>query len=112
MTASDIGAYLKNLIRHNASKYNEVFLTDSQGANIAAYPLTSDYWQGDEDKFIKAYADGSGDIYIGEMRFDESTQTNAVQISVPVIYNGNAIGVLVIGVKVEHIIAEKLGTSQ
>lgn len=112
MAASDIGAYLKNLIRHNASKYNEVFLTDSQGANIAAYPLTSDYWQGDEDKFIKAYADGSGDIYIGEMRFDESTQTNAVQISVPVIYNGNAIGVLVMGVKVDHIIAEKLGTSQ
>ena len=112
MTSSDIGTYLKNLIMHNSDKYNEVFVTDNQGANVAAYPLTSDYWQGDEDKFINAFANGNGDIHIGGMEFDESTQTNAVQISVPIMYNSKAIGVLVMGVKVDHIIADKLSNSQ
>ena len=109
MTASPIGKFLKNVIKNNNEKYNEIFLTDAQGANVAAHPITSDYWQGDEDKFIKSYADGKGEIYIGGIEFDESTQTNAVQISVPVKYNNKAIGVLVMGVKVDHIIADKLG---
>ncbi len=109
MSSSDIGKYLSSVIKNNSDKYNEMFLTDNQGANVAAYPLTSDYWQGDEEKFTKAFNEGKGQIYIGELEFDESTKVNAIQISVPVRYGNKAIGVLVIGVKVDHIEAEKLG---
>ncbi len=109
MSSSDIGQYLSSVIKNNSDKYNEMFLTDNQGANVAAYPLTSDYWQGDEDKFTKAFNEGKGKIYIGELEFDESTKVNAIQISVPVRYGAAAIGVLVIGVKVDHIEAVKLG---
>ena len=109
MTSSDIGRFLSSVIKNNSDKYNEMFLTDNQGANVAAYPLTSDYWQGDEAKFIEAFNNGEGKIYIGKLEFDESTQVNAIQISVPVKYGSKAIGVLVIGVKVDHIEAEKLG---
>lgn len=108
MTASSIGKFLKNVVTNNKAKYNEVFLTDAQGANVAAHPITSDYWQGDETKFTAAFAGGKGDIYVGDIEFDGSTQTNAVQISVPVKYNNQAIGVLVMGVKVDHILADKL----
>ena len=109
MSSSDIGKYISRVIKSNGDKYNEMFLTDNQGANVAAYPLTSDYWQGDEDKFAKAFNEGKGKIYIGELEFDESTKVNAIQISVPVRYGAAAIGVLVIGVKVDHIEAVKLG---
>lgn len=108
MTASPIGKFLMNIIQNNGDKYNEIFLTDAQGANVAAHPITSDYWQGDEDKFIQSFMNGQGDVYIGNIEFDESTQTNAVQISVPIMYNNQAIGVLVMGVKVDHILADKL----
>jgi hypothetical protein len=108
MSANPVGKFLKNVITNNNAKYNEAFLTDAQGANVAAHPITSDYWQGDETKFTAAFANGKGDIYIGDIEFDESTQTNAVQISVPVKYNSQAIGVLVMGVKVDHILADKL----
>ncbi len=108
MSSSAIGKFLSSVIKNNGDKYNEMFLTDNQGANVAAYPLTSDYWQGDEDKFINSFNNGDGKVYIGALEFDESTKVNAIQISVPVKYGNKAIGVLVIGVKVNHIEAEKL----
>ncbi len=108
MSSSAIGKFLSSVIKNNADKYNEMFLTDNQGANVAAFPLTSDYWQGDEAKFINAFNNGDGKVYIGDLEFDESTKVNAIQISVPVNYGNKAIGVLVIGVKVDHIEAEKL----
>jgi len=108
MSSSAIGKFLSSVIKNNADKYNEMFLTDNQGANVAAYPLTSDYWQGDEAKFINSFNNGDGKVYIGDLEFDESTKVNAIQISVPVNYGNKAIGVLVIGVKVDHIEAEKL----
>ena len=102
------GNFLKNIIVQQSDVYSEVFLTDAQCANVAAYPATSDYWQGDEAKFTKSYADGKGEVFIGGVEFDESTKANAVQISVPMIYNSEAIGVMVIGVKVSVLEAEKL----
>lgn len=103
-----VGAFLKNIIVQQADVYSEAFVTDAKGANVAAYPATSDYWQGDEDKFTKAFVDGKGEIFIGDVEEDESTKQTAVQISVPMIYNKAAIGVLVIGVKVSVLEAEKL----
>ena len=103
-----VGAFLKNIIVQQSDVYNEAFVTDAKGANVAAFPATSDYWQGDEDKFTKAFAGGKGDIFIGDVEEDESTKQTAVQISVPLLYNKEAIGVLVIGVKVSVLEAETL----
>lgn len=102
------GSFLKNIIVQQADVYSEAFLTDNQGANVAAYPPTSDYWQGDETKFTAAFADGKGDVFVGPVAFDESTQSTAVQISVPMYYNNEVVGVLVIGIKVSVLEAEKL----
>lgn len=102
------GSFLKNIIIQQADVYSEAFLTDAQGANVAAYPATSDYWQGDEEKFTASFNGGQGKVFIGPIEMDESTQTNAVQISVPMEYNDETIGVLVIGVKVSVLEAEKL----
>lgn len=102
------GSFLKNIIVQQADVYSEVFLTDAQGANVAVFPATSDYWQGDEDKFTQSFANGKGEVFIGDVEYDESSKTNAVQISVPMMYNNKAIGVMVIGVKVSVLEAEKL----
>lgn len=105
---SKAGKYLKNIIIKQADIYNEAFLTDQKGANVAAYPATSDYWQGDEDKFTLSYNGGKGKVYVGKMEYDESSKTNAVQISIPLFYGGKTIGVFVIGVKLSHIEADRL----
>ena len=93
----------KERVEYNSGLYSEIFVTDKKGANVATYPLTSDYWQGDEDKFINSYLDGVGGIYIGPVEYDESSKADAVQISVPVMDKGKAIGVLVLGTQVSSI---------
>lgn len=98
-----VGRFLKNKVNSNKGIYNEAFLTDNQGANVTAYPATSDYWQGDETKWTASFNNSNGKIYIGPVEFDDSTGTNATQISVPVVDNGATIGVLVIGVKLSFI---------
>ncbi|MBN1984320.1 MAG: hypothetical protein JW795_22540 [Chitinivibrionales bacterium] len=93
------GALLKKLIFDNSTLYVESFLCDNQGAVVGEYPRTTDYWQGDEDKFIKSYNNGNGVVYIGPFEFDESSKTVGVQLSIPVEDTGKTIGVLVVGLK-------------
>lgn len=104
------GRFLRRHVRRNPT-YGEAFLTDKRGANVAAYPATSDYWQGDETKFTASYDDGKGKVFIGDVEYDESSQTHAAQVSVPVIDKGKAIGVLVMGVQLDYI-AWKHGRGQ
>ena len=92
-----VGRFLDEKINNNKFLYTEAFLCDNQGAVVGEYPKTSDYWQGDEDKFIQSYNNGKGRDYIGPLKFDESTQTYSVQVSVPVLHGGKTIGVLVVG---------------
>lgn len=79
----------------------EIFLMDNQGANVAMTNKTSDYWQGDEDKWQKSFNNGAGAVHIGDVEFDESAQDYLVQVSVPVIEKGNAIGSLTIGINLD-----------
>ncbi len=48
------------------------------------------------------------EFYFGEIEFDDSTQANAIQVSIPVMDKNNAIGVLTVGVKLTHIQAQIL----
>lgn len=102
------GSYFKTLVDFNQSIYSEIFLTDQNGATVAAYPPTTDYWQGDEKKWSKAFNAGKGKLYIGSVEFDESSQVNSVQISVPILFDEKTIGVLVVGVKLSYLQAKYL----
>lgn len=83
--------------------YREAFATDANGALVCATERTSDYWQGDEAKWIRAYNDGSGGIYIGPVQFDESVGHPLVQIAVPIVADDRVIGVLVVGKIVQNL---------
>lgn len=102
----EAGLFIRNLLK-TKSNYTEAFITDNQGANVAVFPLTSDYWQGDEDKWTSIFNDNR-DNYVSQMEFDESTKNNSVQISVPIKDADTVIGVMVIGVKLSHILAKQL----
>jgi hypothetical protein len=83
--------------------YLELFLMDKQGANVAMTNKTSDYWQGDEAKFQKSFIDGKGGVHLGEVKFDNSSQAYLVQISVPVMDGGKAIGALTVGINLDEL---------
>lgn len=99
---SECGKYLQKILG-SESYYAEIFVMDNQGANVAMTDKTSDYWQGDEAKFQKSFAGGSGAVFVDEVEFDDSTQVYAVQVSVPVMDGGKAIGAITFGIDVDKI---------
>jgi hypothetical protein len=59
----------------------EAFIMDNRGLNVASASLTSDYWQGDEEKFTETFGKGPDSLQIGEVEFDESSQMYSIQVS-------------------------------
>lgn len=98
-----VGEHFKSIIDSNTSTYIDVILTDSKGANVAVYPTAADYWQGARNLFKEAFNDGAGKVFVGEMGTDESTKEKTIDISVPVMDGGKAIGVIIVSVKLSDV---------
>lgn len=104
---SNASRVLSKRVRGNRMIYGEAFLCDLQGALVGAFPATSDYWQGDEDKFTECLKGEAGVEHIGEIAYDESAGSYLIQVSVPVYadpknkddLSRKPIGVLVVGLK-------------
>ncbi|WP_157373919.1 hypothetical protein [Salipiger sp. CCB-MM3] len=62
----------------------EVFVMDGQGLNVAMSHITSDFWQGDEAKFLETVPRGAGALHVGDVEFDESSQHYLVQVSMTI----------------------------
>jgi hypothetical protein len=90
-------------LRKSEPYYSEIFVMDNQGANVAMSDKTSDYWQGDEDKFIKSFSGGKGALFIDDVKFDSSSQTYSVQVSFPVKDGEKVIGAMTIGLDVDKV---------
>lgn len=111
---SGLDDFMKGLLNNNAATelkkleaskpyFNELFLMDNQGANVAMTNKTSDYWQGDEAKFKNAYNNGEGGVDIGKVKFDKSSQAYLVQVSVPVKDAGAVIGAITVGINLDEL---------
>jgi len=81
------------------SGYREAFVMENQGALVCITRKTSDYWQGDEAKWQKSFAEGRGEVFVAEPELDESTGVKLIHISVPIMDAGKAIGVLAVGIE-------------
>lgn len=83
----------------------EVFVMDAKGLNVGQSDVTSDYWQGDEDKFSKSFGAGAGAVFVDEIEKDESTQTLQAQVSLTIAdpATGEAIGAMTLGIDVEKL---------
>lgn len=72
---SPTAEFLRKKVAGTSNKVSEVLITDAKGLNVAGTSMTSDYWQGDEDKYTKTFLVGSGATTGGEVDFDESWQS-------------------------------------
>jgi len=97
---SPCGKHLQKL-QKSAPYYAEIFVMDNQGANVCMSEKTSDYWQGDEPKFIESFKGGAGAVHISDVVFDKSTQAYLVQVSFPVKDGGKVIGAVTVGIDVD-----------
>ena len=101
--SNPLSLHLKDLKANGSGRFTEIFISDNRGLNAGQSDVTSDYWQGDEDKWQVPTA--SRRIHISDVEFDESSQTYQSQVSLPIFDAGELIGVITVGVDLEQIIA-------
>lgn len=79
---------------------SELIVTDANGATLYASPPPTDYWQGDEAKFIQPAL--RHDYHIGPAEFDSSSHVFQAQVSLPIFDSTGKvfIGVLITGIEI------------
>jgi len=94
-----VSAFLTDQVSASGGRITEVFVMDQVGLNVAASGVTSDYWQGDEAKFLETYPKGAGAVFVDEVELDESTQTYQGQVSFSIMdpASGAVIGAITVG---------------
>ena len=98
--ATEASKLLMQAQENSAGLFTEIFVMDAVGLNVAQSTITSDYWQGDEDKFSLSYGVGPDAIHLGEIEQDESTQAYQSQVSIAIVdpATGTLIGAVTAGV--------------
>ncbi len=77
--------YLREIVDSSQGIIAEIILMDNRGLNAAMSGVTSDFWQGDEDKFQQTFGKAGGVMHVGAVELDDSSGTYVVQVSVPVV---------------------------
>src|SRR5262245_21001574 len=52
------------VLEQGETLYRESFVMDDQGALVCTTHETSDYWQGDEEKWLRAFNEGKGTVFV------------------------------------------------
>lgn len=96
-------SFLVDRVTEAGGSITEVFMMDARGLNVAASAVTSDYWQGDEEKFSETFPKGANAMHVGDVELDESTQTYQVQVSFSLINpaDGSVIGAMTVALNAE-----------
>ncbi len=103
MIGNDLSQYLKKVKLESSGLFSEIFVMDNKGLIVGESDVTSDYWQGDEAKFMKTFPVGANGMMIDNIRYDVSARTFQSQVSLTVndTDNKQPIGVITVGVDVE-----------
>ena len=73
VTTNAVSDYLRDRIGASDGMITEVIIMDAVGLNVGVNTPTSDYFQGDEAKYLETFPNGAGHLHIGDLEFDEST---------------------------------------
>lgn len=98
-----LSTYLKKVEADSKGVYTEIFVMDNKGLNVGQSDVTSDYWQGDEDKWQKTFLVGADAVFVDKVEKDESSQQLQSQVSFSIVdpASKQVIGAVTVGVNVE-----------
>ncbi len=83
--SSPLSSYLLYVQAKSAGLFTEIFVMDKFGLNVGQSSVTSDYWQGDEDKFQKTFDIGPDAVFIDEPEFNDETKTWRTQVNFTIV---------------------------
>jgi hypothetical protein len=79
--SSPLSVYLARIQGKSLGLYPEIFVMDQNGLNVGQSSVTSDFWQGDEDKFQKTYDVSDDAIFIDAAEWDDELKIWRNQVS-------------------------------
>jgi len=82
--SNPLSAYLTRIQAHSSGLFTEIFVMDNKGLNVGQSSISSDYWQGDEDKWQKTYSVGAGSVFIDAPEWDAESKTWQAQVNIAV----------------------------
>ena len=85
-------SYLTRVQALSVGLYTEIFVMDRNGLNVGQSNISSDFWQGDEDKFQQTYDNGAGALFVDEAEFRDDIGVWVAQVNVTIDQDGVAIG--------------------
>ena len=102
---NQLSAFLKEKKVASDGLYSEIFVMDAKGLNVGQSDITSDYMQGDEDKWQKTYPVGPDAVFIDDVEFDDSSGQFQSQVNATIAdpATGQAIGAITVGINVEKL---------
>lgn len=99
LTTNACAEEINKIIKANPA-IKEAFVMDNKGAVVGENDLTSDYWQGDEEKWQNSFKEGKGGVDVGKVKFDKSANTQLQQISLPIVDGDKVIGAITFGLDI------------
>ena len=82
---SPLSIFLLRVQAASLGTYAEVFVMDNKGLNAGQSTVTSDYWQGDEDKFKKTFNVAPDAVFIDKPEYNEATKSWRAQVSLTLV---------------------------
>jgi hypothetical protein len=103
VTDTPLSKFLKAKQAASGGAITEIIVIDAKGLSIGESDPSSDYWQGDEQKWQKTYPAGAGVLFVDRAEKDESTQTLQSQASLTVSdpQTHQPIGTLTVGINLD-----------
>lgn len=102
--ASPLSQFLREKQDASDGAITEIFVMDAKGLNVGQSDVTSDYWQGDEEKFVESFGAGPGALFVDKAEKDESTQMLQSQASMTIVdAAGKPIGAITIGINLDEL---------
>jgi hypothetical protein len=83
--SNPLSVYLARVQGKSLGAYVEIFVMDRNGLNVGQSSITSDFWQGDEDKFTRTYPKGSDAVFLDEAEWDEERGIWIAQLSMTLV---------------------------
>lgn len=102
--SNPLSVYLARVQGRSLGLYAEIFVMDKNGLNVGQSTVTSDFWQGDEDKFQKTYDVAEDALFIDKPEWDEDTKIWRGQVSFTVNdHNNKKIGAITVEVNLTEL---------
>ena len=90
--SNPVSTYLTRVQAQAIGLYTEIFVMDDLGLNVGQSNISSDFWQGDEAKWLETCAKGPGSVFVDEPELRDDIGAWVVQVNVSIDKDGAAIG--------------------